>query len=145
MRQYLSPISRVAFLTAAFVCFNPGRAVAAEVPPPANEPAPAPLAFTVTAPAGKTAQQVHDVVVAAATARGWTIQDNTTDKVVVFHRRHSHEATVTLVISSNGVTAYCEGYAVTSKGVRKHPEQPKDWLNYLRQDITKMLSGRPAR
>ena len=136
-------LSRLALLTAALVCVSP--LVSAATEPLASAAAPAgQLAFAIAPAAGKTLQEVHDAVVSAAAGRGWTIKDNAPDRVVLYHLRHGYEATVTLLVTPARITAYCEGYAVTRKGVRKHPQQPKNWLNYLRDDISRMVSGVPV-
>ena len=44
-------------------------------------------------------------------------------------------------MSTKQIVAYCEGYATDGKGTRKGPEQPKGWLNYLKEDLQKALNN----
>lgn len=106
----------------------------------ADEPPPGVLAFTIDVPAGQlSTKEVHDVVAAASTDRGWSVKEDTAEKVVVYINKHKHEATVTYLISDKQVQAYCEGFATDGNGARKGPEQPAGWLKNLNGDITKGL------
>jgi hypothetical protein len=128
-----SLFTRIALVAAAF-CFVAGSSRADQ--PPVGQ-----LAYTIQVPTGTlTLQQVHDIVRAAAVGRGWGVKEDATDKIVVYLNHRKNEATVTFLVTEKDITAYCEGYATDGKGVRKGPEQPKSWLKYLNEDITKGLN-----
>jgi hypothetical protein len=110
----------------------------------ADEAPPGVLAFTLEVPAGKlSTKEVHDVVVTASTDRGWSLKDDSTERVVVYINKHKHEATVVYLISDKQVQAYCEGYITDGNGKRTGVEQPTSWLKNLNGDITKGM-GRAA-
>jgi len=111
----------------------------------ADEPPPGVLSFSVDVPAGKlSTKEVHDVVVFAATARGWALKEDNAERVVVFLTKHKHEATVTFLISDKQVQTYCDGYSTDGNGKHKAPEQPKNWLKNLQEDITKGVTTKAA-
>jgi len=96
------------------------------------------FAFSVDVPAGKlSAEELRAVVLKATINRGWTVKEDSTEKVVVYLNHRKNEATVTFVLSDKAIQAYCEGYATNGSGVRKGPEQPTRWLNYLKEDLIK--------
>lgn len=98
-------------------------------------------AFTLEVPDGKlSTKEVHDVVVAASTGRGWSVKSDATERVVIYINKHGHESTVTYLISDKEIEAYCVGYKVDGNGTRKAPEVYKSWLNNLSKDLTQALA-----
>ncbi|HVU17920.1 MAG TPA: hypothetical protein VHD32_13420 [Candidatus Didemnitutus sp.] len=95
---------------------------------------------TVTVPDGKfSTKEVHDIVVAAATERGYEIKVDSAEKVVAYLNKHGHEASITLVISDKAVEFWWEGYKTDGKGNRLKPEKPTNWASNLVGDVTKGL------
>jgi hypothetical protein len=137
--SFTSLVSRISLIAVAAFCFSVGSVRAAD-PQPAGQ-----LAYTIPVPTGKLSlKQVHDVVLAAAVGRAWGVKEDTNDKIVIYLNHRKNEATVTFLITDKDITAYCEGYATDGKGHRKGPEQPKGWLKYLQEDITKGLNKAPV-
>lgn len=133
--SFTSLLSRLGLVVTAAFCFVAGSVRAADQQPVGQ------LAYTIPVPAGKLSlQQVHDIVMAAAVGRAWGVKEDAKDRIVIYLNHRKNEATVTFLISEKDVTAYCEGYATDGKGTRKGPEQPKGWLKYLNEDITKGLN-----
>jgi hypothetical protein len=103
------------------------------------------LAFSIEVPEGKlSTKEVHDVVVAASTDRGWEVKVDAAEKVVIYINKRKREATVTYLISDKQVQAFCDGYVTDGNGNRKGPEQPSGWLKNLNGDITKGLGKASA-
>lgn len=96
-------------------------------------------------PGSLSLAQIHDVVVRASTGRGWTVQSDAPDRVVVSLDHHRHQATVTYMLSESAVNAYCAGVATNAKGTRQIPDEPRSWLNFLQGDITKGLEASAGR
>jgi hypothetical protein len=133
--SFTSLLPRIGLLAAALFCF------AAAPVRGADQQVAGQLAYTIAVPAGKlTVQQVHDIVMAAAVGRAWGVKEDAKDRIVIYLNHRKNEATVTFLITENDISAYCEGYATDGKGNRKGPEQPKGWLKYLHEDITKGLN-----
>ncbi len=100
------------------------------------------FAFNVPVAEGKlTLKEIHDIVLNASIARGWEVKEDTDAKIVIHHNRHKHDATVTYLITDRAIDAYCEGYKVDKHGVRKGPDNPQGWLEYLSRDIRKELDA----
>src|SRR5262249_25874683 len=96
---------------------------------------------TVTVPEGKlSTKEVHDVVVTAATSRGYEIKVDSAEKVVAHLNKHGHEASITLVISDKVVEFWWEGYKTDGQGNRTKPEKPTNWASNLVSDVTKGLA-----
>lgn len=131
--------SQLALLAVAFFCVSPARTLAADETPAGH------LVFTVDVPAGKSLQDVHDLVVGVAVSREWVVKQDLPGRVVVYLNHRKQEATVTFLITDNEVRTFCDGYTTDGKGNRKGPVEPTRWLNYLKADITSRVSGIAAK
>jgi hypothetical protein len=98
------------------------------------------LFATVVVPEGKfSTKEVHDVVLEAATKRGYEIKVDSAEKVVAHLNKRSHEALITLVISDKTVEIWWEGYKTDGQGNRVKPEKPTGWPKNLQGDIASGL------
>lgn len=123
-------------LLGAFValCFLPAglyAAAASELGEPAG---------SISVPGKRTEAEIQDVVVRALVGRQWEVVSKGPDRVVGYLKHRGNEATLTIVYSSAKIDLFCVGWKIDKAGVRQKPEQPKGWLNYIKGDISKILS-----
>lgn len=90
---------------------------------------------SVEVPDGVVKEQVRKAIFVAATDRGWTIRDKSSEGKVVLHLESGKWiSTVVLTYDKSEVKIYH-----TSKKGGK-PKIP-DWLGYLKKDIAKNLNA----
>ncbi|MDE3084670.1 MAG: hypothetical protein KGJ37_05560 [Verrucomicrobiota bacterium] len=98
--------------------------------------------FTVSVPEGLRTDDVHHVVLAAATARGYIIKEDKSDHVLLTLTRHRYEANFTVNFDDKMVKLYSDSYKIDSTGVRTKKVVPESWVKYLQEDFTKKLNAR---
>ena len=99
---------------------------------------------SVAVPAGFELREIKEVIAVCLTAREWTIKDKSKDRLVGYLNHRGNEATLTLVIDANQIFMYCEGWKVDKLGKRLKPEQPKSWIEYMKNDLVKRLGVKSA-
>jgi hypothetical protein len=98
-------------------------------------------AGTIVVPSGTSAAEVQATIVAALSYRKWEIKAKTADRVVGYLRHGKNEATLTVIYDTTKVELYCVGWLVDKNtGAREKPEQPKRWLKYINEDLTRNLN-----
>lgn len=134
-----SLLPRLGLIAVALFCIAPSSALAGENPAGQH-------AFTITPPTGNfTLEDLNTVVKNAAMKHGWEVKEDTPDRVVIYLNQRRNEATVTFLLTTDRIEAYCEGYE-SRNGVRGKPEQPRGWLRRLHSDIAQLLGmPRPSR
>lgn len=96
------------------------------------------LIATVPVPAGFTAAEVQEAIVATLLGRQWGVKSKEDGRVIGYLKHRSNEAKVTLVYDASKVELYCIGWEIDKKtGIREKPEQPKGWLKNIQGDLTK--------
>jgi hypothetical protein len=113
---------RTGLILAAFV-FLSAFAFARAAEQPAGKPA-----FSVSFD-GASIKDAHDVAVKTALQYHWEIVTDTADKVVIHHKRHGHEGTITLMILDKSVEAFAVG------------DPAKNWISNLEVDMRKNLAA----
>ncbi|HEY4301765.1 MAG TPA: hypothetical protein VGM73_12890 [Candidatus Didemnitutus sp.] len=97
---------------------------------------------TIPVPEGKfSTKEVHDIVAAAATKRGYELKVDSAEKVVAYLNKHGHEASITLIISDKTVEIWWEGYKIDGHGNRVKPEPPTNWAKNIQGDIVSGLKN----
>lgn len=96
---------------------------------------------TIVVPSGLAAGDVQDAIVATLLGREWGVRSKADGQVVGYLRHRGNEATVTMTYDTSKVDIYCVGYEIDkSTGAREKPDQPKNWLKYLQNDLMKNLN-----
>lgn len=97
-------------------------------------------AGSISVPGTRSEAEIQDVVVRALVGRQWEVVSKGPDRVVGYLKHRGNEATLTIVYSTAKIDLFCVGWKIDKAGVRQKPEQPKGWLNYIKADISKILS-----
>ena len=95
---------------------------------------------SISVPGKRSEAEVQDVLVRALIGRQWEVVSKGPDRVVGYLKHRGNEATLTFVYSTSKIDMFCVGWKIDKAGVRQKPEQPKGWLNYIKGDISKILS-----
>lgn len=98
-------------------------------------------AWTLSVPSGLSASDVQNAIITALAGRQWNLKSKSDGQVVGYLKHRSNEATVTFVYDTTKIECFCVGWEINKKtGVRKGPEQPRNWLKNLQGDTTKNLT-----
>ncbi|MFA5265654.1 MAG: hypothetical protein WC378_17680 [Opitutaceae bacterium] len=93
----------------------------------------------IALPAGTDVKTVQQAVASALGGRRWSIQEQSSNKVVGYLKHRSNEAEVTFLFDEKQIEISCWGYRINKAGERQEPELPDGWLGILSRDIKKNL------
>lgn len=100
----------------------------------ANDAVSGDIAGQVIVPEGMKASDVQQAILEAAVGRGWTIKSKDDRTVTTFLENGRWVSNLTFVYDEKEITIYSR---TTRKG---KPAIPENWVDFLKQDINKILS-----
>lgn len=101
-------------------------------------------AGTIIVPVGVTAGVVQRAITQAAMERGWTVKEKAPGRVVLFLEQGGWRSLLTFTSDEKEIKISSQSGQPDRSGVVTKPAVPERWVNYLKQDISKILASKPS-